>query len=581
VTTDDKNGISPELLGRLEAAAAGAGDDHSIAERLKVTDEERESAAGHLQAAFEYAEAPPGPEPVGVGSFFGPMMEFGDQRYPPPLEALPEEMAAIWQAAANLVTTPLAAARLNDLCFEARLGDRGSRARRAIETYLTAAQDMASSSGVESDNRRPYTRLSALSRARQLARAVGDKGLEERAVDEIIRAAESFVTTDPREAVLFLGLLVNDTRPAAEVNTLLDKTREQLTGDAIGREEALQTQLQLNGLDDARRQQLRRELVTAIAAQADAMEGIARVHHLERAISEARDGGLQEMVDELTLRMQALSASGDLEMAAQEFGFTIQRDQVERWFNIYMSEPDWQQALLSLAAAPPSGNVEKNRLEAAAQAKAHPLQWLVTRVAVGGDGLPRFTPSNDEELRNYQLTTYDMQKAQLQAIFLPELFARIWKKWGPLTVDDVTAFFAASTHVDDQLARALARDLRRLFTGDHEGALYTGAAHIETLARRLVLASAQPAYRTQRANAPGQYIGLGALFSALQVAGLDESWTRFLHGLLSSPMGLNYRNELLHGFELETSETTAALLFVGIIYLARGVGLGAPETDPD
>lgn len=45
-------------------------------------------------------------------------------------------------------------------------------------------------------------------------------------------------------------------------------------------------------------------------------------------------------------------------------------------------------------------------------------------------------------------------------------------------------------------------------------------------------------------------------------------------------MGLNYRNELLHGFELETNETTAALLFVGIIYLARAVGVGVPEPDP-
>jgi hypothetical protein len=578
MTTDAENGISPELLKRLEAAAAGASGGHSIAERLKVTDEERPSAPGHLQAAFEYAEAPPGPEPVGVGSYFGPKMEFGDQRYPPPLEALPEEMAATWQAAANLVTAPLAAGRLNDLCFEAGLGDRGSRARKAIESYLAAARELARGSGEESDNRRQYKRLSALSRARQLARAVGDEGLEQRAVAEIVQAAKSFVTNDPREAVLFLGLLVNDARPAADVNTLLDKAREQLVGDAIGREEALRTQLRLSCADDATRQQLRCELVTAIAVQADAMEGIARVHHLERAISEARNAGLQEMVDELTLRMQALSASGDLAMAAQEFGFTIQRDQVERWLNIYLSAPDWQQALLRLAAAPPSGNVEENRLEAEAQAKAHPLQWLFTRVVVGGDGLPRFTPSNDEELHNYQLTTYEMQKAQLQAVFLPELFTRIWKRWGPLTLDDLTAFFAASTHVDEELARALARDLRRLFTGDHEGALYTGAAHVETLARRLVLACAQPAYRTQRTNAPGQYIGLGALLSALQIAGVDESWTRFLHGLLSSPMGLNYRNELLHGFELETSETTAALLFVGIVYLARGVGLGAAES---
>jgi hypothetical protein len=362
VTTDGENGIPSELLGRLEAAAAGASDDHAIAEGLKVTDEERRSAPGHLQAAFEYAEAPPRPEPVGVGSFFGPMMEFGDQRYPPALEALPEEMAATWQATADLVSAPLAAARLNDLCFEAGLGDRGSRARQATKAYLAAAREMSSRSGEESDNRRLYTRLSALSRARQLARAVGDKELEHETVADIVQAAESFVTTDPREAVLFLGLLVNDARPATDVNSLLDEAREQLAGDAIGREEAIRTQLQLSGLEDSTRLHLRRELVTAIAAQADAMEGIARVHHLERAISEARDGGLQDSVKELTLRMQALSASGELEMAAQEFGFTIQRDQVERWFNIYLSAADWQQALLRLVAAPPSGNVEKNRL---------------------------------------------------------------------------------------------------------------------------------------------------------------------------------------------------------------------------
>lgn len=46
-------------------------------------------------------------------------------------------------------------------------------------------------------------------------------------------------------------------------------------------------------------------------------------------------------------------------------------------------------------------------------------------------------------------------------------------------------------------------------------------------------------------------------------------------------MGLNYRNELLHGFELEPSETNAALLYVGIIYLARGISISAPGDEPN
>jgi hypothetical protein len=416
------------LIARVDAAAVGAADAHSIAERLRVTEAERGSAPGHLQAAFEYAEASPGPDPVGVGSYFGPMMEIGDRRCPPALDALPDDMAAVWQEAAAVVTAPLAVARLNDLCFEAGLGDRGTRARRAIEAYLAASDELVDPAD-DSGDRHLFTRLTALSRARQLARTVGDGELEARAVEETARAAETFLdANDGRSALPFLRLLVNDAQHVGKTNELLNRAKETLAGDAVGLEDAVRTQLQLGGFDETTRMELRRELVNAIASQADLMEGIARAHHLERGISEAGDAGLHEMVDELTLRMQALSSTGELDLAAQEFGFTISREQVEPWFDLYLSAPDWQDALLRLTEYPPSGNVEENRVKAEALAREHPLVWLVTRVRVGGDGLPRFTPANDEELRDYQLTEYEMRGAQLGAVFFPELFGRIWKK---------------------------------------------------------------------------------------------------------------------------------------------------------
>lgn len=582
VTIEHNGEISSELLERLEVAASDAPDFHSIASRLHVTDEERPFAPGHLQAAFEYAEAPPGPESIGVGSFFLPMMQFDGKRYPPSLEALPDDFSATWQAAADAARGPLAAARLNDLCFEAGLGARGHRARTAITAYLEACKALATPTEDEKDGRRTHTRLCGLSRARQLARTVGSSDLEQQAVEAILGTAQDLIDAgDPRYAVLFLELLSNDAQPDADVYRLLDRARSDLAGNPIGREEALHVQLKLSGLDETTRQGLRRELVAAMAAQADVVEGIARAHHLERAISEAWNAGLQDTAEELTVKLQELSASGELDLSAHEFGFTIQRDEVERWFHLFLSAPDWQQALLRLVVAPPSGKFDENRLEAEAEARDNPIRWLVTNVVVGGDGLPRFTPADEEELAAYRLTSYEMRRAQLHGAFLPELFSRIWKKWGPLTADELADFFGDSTHVEDALAKALGRDLHRIFVADYEGALYTGAAHIEALARNLVLALARPAYRTQHTNAPGQYIGLGALLSALGVAGLDESWTRFLHGLLSSPMGLNYRNELLHGFELEPSETNATLLFVGIIYLARGISISAPGAEPD
>lgn len=281
-----------ELLERLDAAASGASDFHSIASRLRVTDEERPFAPGHLQAAFEYAEAPPGPEPIGVGSFFLPMMQFDGKRYPPSLETLPDDFASTWQAAADTAKAPLAAARLNDLCFEAGLGARGHRARAAIAAYLEACKVLAAPIEDEKDDRRTHTRLCGLSRARQLARTVGSSELEQQAVATILAAAEDLIDAgDPRYAVLFLDLLSNDAQPKADVYRLLDRARSDLADNPIGREEALHVQLKLGGLDETARQVLRRELVTAIAAQADAVDGIARAHHLERAISEAWNAG--------------------------------------------------------------------------------------------------------------------------------------------------------------------------------------------------------------------------------------------------------------------------------------------------
>ena len=388
--------------------ASGAHDFHAIAGGLRVTDEERPFAPGHLQAAFEYAEAPPGPESIGVGSFFLPMMQFDGKRYPPGFDALPDDFASTWQEAADAAKVPLAAARLNDLCFEAGLGARGRRARSAITAYLEACKELASPIAGEKDDRRIHTQLCGLSRARQLARTVGSSELEQQAVEAILATAEALIDAgDPRYAVLFLDLLSNDAQPEADVHRLLDRARSNLVENPIGREEALHVQLKLGGLDDAARQGLRRELVTAIAAQADAVEGIARAHHLERAISEAWNAGLQDIAEELTVKIQELSASGELDLSAHEFGFTIQRDEVERWFNLFLSASDWQQALLRLIVAPPSGRFDENRLEADAEARDNPIRWLVTSVVVGGDGLPRFTPADDDELAAYRLTSYE------------------------------------------------------------------------------------------------------------------------------------------------------------------------------
>ena len=174
-----------------------------------------------------------------------------------------------------------------------------------------------------------------------------------------------------------------------------------------------------------------------------------------------------------------------------------------------------------------------------------------------------------------------MFRASFVGAFLPTILDRIWEKWGPLSLDQLSEFFGEGSHVRPEVAGALARDFKRYFDGDHEGAAHTASAHVETLVRDIVLAIPLPIYRVQRQRDPGQYPGLGTLLSALRADGLDESWGRFLEGYLAKPIGSNVRNELLHGFEVDPGRSTATLVLLSALYLARGVVLRQmPPTTP-
>ena len=63
----------------------------------------------------------------------------------------------------------------------------------------------------------------------------------------------------------------------------------------------------------------------------------------------------------------------------------------------------------------------------------------------------------------------------------------------------------------------------------------------------------------------------------MRKAGLNESWYRFLHTYLASVAGANIRNELLHGFVDEITESASALILIAALYLAVGIELGDPS----
>ncbi len=77
--------------------------------------------------------------------------------------------------------------------------------------------------------------------------------------------------------------------------------------------------------------------------------------------------------------------------------------------------------------------------------------------------------------------------------------------------------------------------------------------------------------------------GLGILIDILADRGLDESWCRFILTYLARQDGMNLRNEMLHGAEVDVDEVRAALVIVAVLYLCIGVRIdeGGEVLDSD
>ena len=417
--------------------------------------------------------------------------------------------------------------------------------------------------------------MKALARALDLARRTRQDDLSEAALKAAAAAATVALDREPPPgAGYLLGLieiLVDGDEDHEVVDPLLERARAVYADNRWHTVSTIDLQLKVAGDDDVKRTHLRREIVETWIGLAHDSAGAVRMAHLETAVTAARNFGFSDLVESITVEMQAIDID-DLGLVRRTYSITIPEEDLEEYLSQFTDAPSWQDALLALCVYPPSGDITANREAAAETARIAPLSAVLPRVRIGGDGLPRFTASSEAEKEEVQLTDQEMRRLNVYGGILAEAVDRIWRKWGPLSEDELAAFFQGP-HVEPALAAALARDFLRYFSGDAEGAAYSGAPRVEALVRALVLTMGLPVYRTQRARTPGQYPGLGALLPALLAAGMDESWSRFLSSFLASPMGANARNELLHGFVNRVAPPTAALILIGALYLAKGVAL--------
>lgn len=290
-----------------------------------------------------------------------------------------------------------------------------------------------------------------------------------------------------------------------------------------------------------------------------------------------------DLLAQLTAQLQ-LTKLEDHGLVEHKVTVPIDAADAEAYVQGFLDKPSWGEALLLLIAnAPPTGKLERNRANAEEMVRIAPFAATLPATLLGADGLPRFTAATNEDKAELRLIRCELSQLQVLGSFVIEILDRIGAKWGPIPIDDLTAFLGEAAHVALPVAATLARAFNRYFQGDVEAAGYVAVPQIERLARDIVLAVNEPAYRLQRGKTPGQYAGLGTLLPVLQRAGGDEDWIRFLQTVFAATTGMNFRNDLLHGFVDEFHAGHAALVLLAALYLTRGVSLeivapGGPES---
>lgn len=545
--------------GRLESALAVAeavGDRkglHGVAAAVREVAEEPDDPLRGLVAGLEYhltfdsdARDRHGP--------FGPMMEFDGKAYPAPLSVISDldpGIFELWDRALSYANAPAVRARLADLLWEARYGERPDRhARQAVGGYVEAIDD---------DLQHPVDIGDGVRRAIEIASQLNDHDLRLSAVAAGVRLARRAMNMSdpmPGVALRLLELFASDRpdRRPVELPELLDLADDRFGQDPWHLESLASITSPI--IDDDDKPGVWARAAEAFVALSDESSGLARLAHLRHALEIAEQHGLREMSARLRTVIEAMSDE-DLELHEVSAEVKIPNQKIEAFVDQFVGDDHMEAALSRFGSYLTNSDIEGNREHVQQLMRDHPLQFLVTRVILGPENTVARSPAAGDDVAEQELIRHEAAGLGLFAHFAVDILNRIRDRYGPIA--DAAAFFE-NDFVSSELAEAFARGVRLYEQGEFDAAASVLAPRLETAIRRLAGVVGLPVTKAIDTHGRATQVkGLGQLLKELEGA-LPEATRRHLRVLLSDPIGLNLRNTVGHGFADRLGRREAALL---------------------
>ena len=496
---------------------------------------------------------------------FRPLWETPNGQYPRPFEEVEPDGMALWEKLGRLVTHASLRARLHDLLWEREWSSVPyTHALQAIDAYLELAP--TTEDGLDSAN--------ALGRARLLARRINDHARLRVAVDAAFRRAEvELSSVDPKPGIVLrlLDVVLHHVDEDANrhlAERLLQQAKRTFQDPWI-RDDIIRRQLSIPGSPE-RKQDLRSQAVDLWLKEASALSGVKRTLFLEEALKRAQRYGLRESAEKIRIEIQENELDRD-EMQSISVDMELPHDHIEQTLVWISSGDSWDGCLERLVAfGPLSGHLQHNLEAVRRKAGEFPLLRLMTHRVLGPWNETLFTPSNEEQWNELELSRYEKVGIDMASYVLAEALDRIHASHGPPKRRELQSFFTTCL-IDREAAERMAAGVVHYTRRQFDESILVLIPRIEGVIRELVRQLGAPIWREPRPSKErisfGRQISLGDLLRTLG-GHLDENWHRYLTTLFVNPLGSNLRNLYMHGLLPQGTREHAAATIHAVGFLA-------------
>jgi hypothetical protein len=525
-----------------------------------------------LDSAFAYMLVHDEERQVEEG-VFAPMFSAPDVgQYPPPLSELEEQDVDVWADAVEQIDAPVGLARLHDLLWERRHGDRPDlHARAAVYAYLVVSK-YESWPAIE--------RTWCLTRALQLATSVKDLDRIEEVVRRAVEVAREDLAVDdggPGIAFGLLAPLAQLQEPPPALDELIEAA-DAKHGNDPHIAEAIFDLKAARQPDEA--EALRRGQVERWREVAGKATGMLRSLHLQRALEVAKTHGLSDLLDEIRVELRNMTPE-DFDLKSVSVDIPVP-DELDSFLDQLVGQDSWDRALVRLIhGGPPGGEPEHLDKHIADLRQAAPLQFLVTRVVLSADETTAIFRATDEE--SHQRLARSEQRAQraklMGAMVIGPALMRIPEKYGPIESQRLAEFFT-SDMIDAATAERIAAAVELLWAGKPDEAAHLIVPRLESVLREFARRLGIPIVVEPSGPKPGHVKSLSPILDQLRPAFAQRGWHAYVENVLADPLGLNLRNAIAHGLRDRIDEVDAALL-IHVACFLRSLELRRRETSVD